>query len=81
MFGDLQNKPEKVRQKWALGISLFITLIVLTVWLSTLSIQVENTTIFSTNTSEHARYGSFAHLYFNVKKGVVETVSLVADLF
>lgn len=82
MFENLQNKPEKVRRKWALGMSLAITLIILSVWLSTLSITTEGPNpLLKNNSSGHERYGSFAGIYFNIKKGITETVSLIPDLF
>ena len=81
MLENLQKKPKNVRHNWALGISIFVTFIILSVWLSTFSLNIGNQDTALKENTEYSRYGSTASIYFNIKKGITETFSLATDLF
>lgn len=82
MLNNLQKKPEYVRKRWALIISLVVTFIIFLVWASTFSINIGDDTLLSIPaTDEYSRYGSIGSIYLNIKRGITEIIIFIVDLF
>jgi len=78
----LRKKPESVRRKYALFGSIFITVVILFIWVSTFSIDIKRApSLIQKNHDPEERYGSLASVYFNIKKGVSETISFIKKSF
>jgi hypothetical protein len=78
----IQEKPKSVRKKYALSISIFVTVVVMLIWVSTLSIDVKSSPVFIQRTNDpEERYGNLASIYFNIKKGIEETFFFIKKGF